>query len=164
MPQFNLLHTQLQVSALLADFPELMEDDILRADMLEGSTDLFLLLSQIEEKRQETLAFIEALEYRAAMLKERKDRFERRDEALRKLLFNLLQNAGLKKAELALATLSVRAGTPKIIITDEEAVPDELCRFKREPDKVKIKDALTKSHVAGAALSNAEPVLSIRVK
>jgi hypothetical protein len=164
MTQFNPLHVQLQVSSLLCDFPELAEDEILRADMIEGSTDLFLLLSQIEEQRQEAVAFVEALNLRIAGIEERKARFERRDKALRKVLFSLLQNAGLPKAELALATLSVRAGTPKVIITDEQALPDALCRFKREPDKIKIKEALTQGHVTGATLSNAEPILSIRVK
>jgi hypothetical protein len=164
MPQFNLLHTQLQVSALLADFPELYEDDVLRADMLEGSTDLFLLLSQIEEQRQEAVAFVDALCHRIDILNDRMQRFKRRDEALRKLLFNLMQNAALPKAELAMATLSVRKGVSKVIITDADAIPDKLCRIIREPKKTEIKEALAQGPVAGATLSNAEPVLSIRVK
>jgi len=44
-------------------------------------------------------------------------------------------------------------------------VPDEFCRFKREPDKTKIKAALADlKPVPGASLSNAEDTLAVRVK
>lgn len=155
---------KLQIDAILSAFPELAEDEILRADMLEGETDLFEYLRKIEQRRQESFGQAVALEMIIGLWKERKARFDRRDEGFRKLIFNLLQYAGLKKLEIPEATFSVRAGSQKVIITDEMNLPDELCRFKREPDKTKIKAALRDGPVPGAEWSNAEESLAIRIQ
>ena len=101
---------------------------------------------------------VDALRARAA-------RFERREQAIRDLMFRMLELAHLKKLEMPEATVSVRVGVPKVIVTDEAALPDEFCRIKREPDKGKIKAALAElKPVPGATLSNAEDTLAIRVK
>ena len=80
-------------------------------------------------------------------------------------MFQMLQLARLRKLELPAATLSLRNGTPRVIITDEAAIPDALCRFKREPDKAAIKTTIQDGgYVAGATLSNAEETISIRTR
>jgi hypothetical protein len=74
-----------------------------------------------------------------------------------------MQQAEVKKLELVRATLSVRSGVPHVIITDEAALPDNCVRIKREPNKVLIKELIDQGvPVAGATLSNAEPILAIR--
>jgi hypothetical protein len=82
---------------------------------------------------------------------------------MRALAFNIMQDADIKKLELTQRTLSIRLGTPKVIITDEAALPDRLCRIKREPDKLLIRKHLESGAVGlvGATLSNAEPVLMV---
>lgn len=160
----NPAEIKLQIDAILSAFPELAEDEILRADMLEGETSLFDYLRQIEQRRQESFGQAVALEMIINLWKERKARYDRRDEGFRKLIFNLLQHAGLKKLEIPEATFSIRNGSPKVIITDEMNLPDDLCRYKREPDKSKIKAALLDGPVTGAELSNLEPTLAIRIK
>lgn len=155
---------KLQIDAILSAFPELAEDEVLRADMLEGETDLFGYLRKVEQHRQESFGQAVALEMIIGLWKERKARFDRRDEGFRRLIFNLLDYAHLKKLELPEATFSIRNGSPKVIITDEMNIPDELCRYKREPDKTKIKAALLDGPVPGAELSNAEDILAIRIK
>ena len=83
---------------------------------------------------------------------------------MRKLAFDIMQEHNIKKLELTQATLSIRLGQPKVVITDETKLPDRLCRIKREPDKLLIRQHLESGAVAleGASLSNAEPVLNVR--
>jgi hypothetical protein len=84
---------------------------------------------------------------------------------MRNLMLRLLQAAHLKKLEMPEATLSVRLGVPRVVIVDETEIPDEFCRIKKEPDKTKIKAALSEfKPVPGATLSNAEDGLTVRVK
>ena len=81
------------------------------------------------------------------------------------MMLQLLQAARLKKLELPEATLSVKLGVPRVFISDEAALPDEFWRVKREPDRQKIKQALSElKPVPGATLTNAEDVLAVRVR
>jgi Siphovirus Gp157. len=165
MPNLDPLAVRLQVEQLFREFPEMAEDEILRVDMLEGSTDLHKFLSTIESYRQEVMALVMGTDLILDDLLQRKRRFERREEGLRRLMFQMLQLAQLRKIELSAATLSLKNGSPRVIITDESAIPDDLCRFKREPDKAAIKAKLqSNGHVAGATLSNAEENLAIRTR
>jgi hypothetical protein len=154
-----------QVDGLLAMYPELAEDEILLVDMLEGSTDLVEFVRMLERRRQEAAALTEAVTMNIDALSARRTRFERREQGIRDLMFKMLQLAHLKKLEMPEATVSVRAGVPKVLVTDEAALPDEYCRIKREPDRAKIKQALSEfKPVPGATLSNAEDTFAIRVK
>jgi hypothetical protein len=154
-----------QVDGLLTAYPELAEDEQLRLDMLEGSTDLVEFMRKLETARQNACAMSDAI---ATLIKNwqlRKETFDRRDEAMRNLMLRLLQAAHLKKLEMPEATLSVRLGVPRVVIVDETEIPDEFCRIKKEPDKTKIKAALSEfKPVPGATLSNAEDGLTVRVK
>ena len=159
-----------QIELLRVTHPEVWDgDEQLLADMLEGSTDLHGFVSatvRLMRKAEANAkgARADADEY-AAPLMLRAARFEQRSEALRGLMFKLLMHAGLKKLELAAATLSIRAGQPRVIITDEARLPESFVRIKREPDKHLIASHLKAGEpVPGASLSNSEPVLSVRVK
>jgi hypothetical protein len=80
-------------------------------------------------------------------------------------MFKLMTHAGLRRVVLPEATLSIRAGQPRVIITDEAALPPDCVRVRTEPDKVAIKDRLMRGEpVPGATLSNSESVLSVRTK
>ena len=154
-----------QVDGLLAEYPDLMEDEVLHLDMLEGSTDLVEFMRGLERHRQEAVAMSEAIAMTIDAWRARRVRFDQRDEVIRGLMFKLLQTAQLKRLELPEATLSIRLGVPKVVVADEAAIPDEFCRIKREPDKIKIKAALADLQpVPGAVLSNAEDSLAVRVR
>lgn len=154
-----------QIANLLTTCPELAEDDVLRADMVEAETDAHTFLSIITRKIGETKALSDGANGYAAELLERCGRLDRRVESLRKFIFQIMEAAALKSAELPEATLSIRAGQQKVLITDETQIPDALFKIKREPDKTAIKEKLKSGEiVAGAQLSNAEPSLSIRTK
>jgi Siphovirus Gp157 len=154
-----------QIEALLAQYPELAEDEVLRADMFEGETDLTGILRDLEAQRQHADALEDAIGETIKQLTMRCGRFQRRQDALRAMMLALLQTAQLRKVELPEATLSIRSAPARVIIHDEAELPEVYWRIKREPDKVKIKEALvTAAVVPGASLSNSPDTLAIRVK
>jgi Siphovirus Gp157 len=153
-----------QINALILANPELATDEQLCADMIEGETDAFEFMRKLERMRLETRCTVEVLVTVIKTMVERSNRFERREENIRKLMKQLLDTANLKKLELPEATLVIRNGSPKVIITDEEALPDYYFRIKKEPNKTLIGAALKTNpptSVPGAVLSNAEPSLTI---
>lgn len=154
-----------QVENLKIAFPDLADDDDTWQIALESETDVKEYLRTVERKREDTAALEEALSLTIDALRQRKTRFERREQAMRALLFAAMQWADLRKCELPEATLSIRDGIPKVMITDESQIPDEYMRVRKEPDKALIKEALNGfENVPGATMSNAEPVLAVRVK
>lgn len=164
MTRLDLSTLEREVASLLAAYPDLSEDEDLRADMLEGSTEVFDVLARLVDRLQHATAMREAVSARIATLTERRDRYGRQQEALRTVIQRVMSIADLRKAELAEATLSVRPGAPKVVVTDEAELPEWFVRVKREPDKTAIKQALKDGQfVPGATLSNAEDVLNVRV-
>lgn len=156
---------QQQISNLRLQFPELADDDVLRADTIEGETDAHEFLTRIVHMIDDARALSDGTDGRMKELQARRDRFDRRIEAFRSLAFKIMSAADLPKVELPIATLSIRTGTPKVIITDESKLPPEFTITKIEPNKKAIKEALSNATlVPGAELSNAEPTIAIRVK
>jgi len=156
---------RLEIAQLLAANPDLAEDEVLRTDMVEGSTSAFEFLSEVVRRIQAAEYTQDGIKRLLADLRERNDRMERREESLRALAFKVMQEARLPKAELPEATLSIRQGPRKVVVINEAEIPDGCVRIKREPDKIQIKQLLQAGdHVPGCVLSNAEPVLAIRVK
>lgn len=154
-----------QINGLILQYPELTEDDQLRADSIEGETDAYDLLRKIEAMRRDAAAMAGACATTIAELELRQGRFVRREQAMRAFAMKLMKTASIRKHEMPEATYSIRNGVSKVIITDENFIPDILCRIKREPDKTKIKKLLTNGNpVRGAELSNAEPTLTINTK
>jgi Siphovirus Gp157 len=154
-----------QIEILLTAYPELADDEVLRLDMIEGSTDMIEFMRALEVARQQANATADAVGALIDNWRQRMARFQKRDEAIRALMFKLLQLAHLKKLELPEATVSLKIGVPKVVIIDEAALPDEFCRIRREPDRAKIKAALADfKAVPGATLSNGEDSLAVRIK
>ena len=153
-----------EIRLMLLAHPELAEDEILRANMLEGETDLHKALSTFVRLIGEAQGNIDGLAAYVTTLQSRATRFERRIEAIRGLIFKLMTIADLKKVPLPEATISVRNGTRFVVITDETKIPEEFIRVRREPNKSAIKEAIDQGKfVEGAELSNGAPGLTIRV-
>lgn len=154
-----------QIAALRHEWPELEDDYQLLSDMLEGSTGLHEFCAAVVNHRAETEELIAGLHDRMKRLQDRLTRLERRSDSLKELLFKLMQSADIKKLELAEATLSIRAGVPKVVLIDDKEIPDALCRFTREPDRRRIMEWLKEGKaVPGASLSNAPQTLMIRTR
>lgn len=158
---------QQQIANLVLQFPDLAEDEVLRADMLEAETDTFDFLDMVIRGIEDARALAEGVAGRVEELQSRKSRFERREEALRALASKVMSAADIKKAERPLATLSIRNGAAKVVIHDEAALPSDCIKTvtTTSPDKTAIKDKLGAGQdVPGAYMSNAEPSLTIRIK
>lgn len=154
-----------EITALLLAHPELEEDEVLRADSIEGETNAFEFISSILRKVGSTKALAAGTAEYIHELQERKARLERREDALRTLIFKVMETAEIRKAELAEATVSIRNGQPKVVIVNEKEIPIEFMRIKKEPDKIKLRAVLmAHEHVPGAALSNGEATIAIFVR
>ena len=152
-----------EIDALFIAYPELAEDEQLRADMLEGETDLHTVLERLLGVEREANSLMGAVKARIDDLQARKARAERRKDAMRGLMLKLLQSAGLPKAALTEATISVTKGRDSVEIVNEAAVPKRFLKVVSSPDKTLIKAALDAGKkVNGAALKTGEPTLSVR--
>jgi hypothetical protein len=166
MPGLNADYVLHEIDLLRMQFPDIWGDDeTLLADMLEAETGLNDFLSRVVKHMLETQAEAGGLGQYIDDLKVRREKKEQRVVALRALALKLLEHANLPNLKLDEASLSVRHGPPKVIITDEDALPGHFMRIKREPNKGRIKEHLEAGQtVPGATLSNSEPFLTVRIK
>lgn len=158
----NPLVVRQQIENLKIAYPTLLEDEEAWSASLESETSFNDLLTTIVKRIDDTKALVIGTKDRFEELKARKDRLEHRIEALRTLAMKLMESAELAKVELPLATLSLRAVPPSVIIVDEDNLPDIACKFERKPDKTKIKELLATGPVSGAVMSNGSRTISIR--
>jgi hypothetical protein len=161
--RFDLAFLRRQVEALTEAYPELADDTSLLADTLEGETDVMDVLRHLVRQAQETKAIAEGLGEYTQELTGRKGRLDRRVEYLRALILNVMDVAGLPKANLPEATLSVRAGTARRVVDDAMLLPDCFVKIERKPDHAAIKEAGTDADIPGTHISNGAPSLTVRV-
>jgi seryl-tRNA synthetase len=126
------------LASLLSLHPELEEDDVLRQDMIEAETGALELIDKLVEADTETRYLEAALDELTNRLDERAMRFARRRSALRRYIMQIMEAANLRKVERPAATVSIAAGRQKVVITDDNALPEDCVRIKREPDKIRI--------------------------
>lgn len=156
-----------QIEDLIASYPELAEDETLRADMISGSTNADEILSKVVDRMLEAESMSAAIAKRVNDLTARQAAFERKGDAMRALAFRIMNAANLRKMPLPEATLSIRTVAPSVVITDASQLPPEFVVTKTEtrPDRQKIKEALQEGKaIPGACLSNGSETLSVRVK
>lgn len=152
-----------EIAALLHAYPELAEDEELRADTFEGAG-LNDVLSRLVNAAQEAKFTAAAVADRIGELQQRKSRFERRNEAMRALLLRVLKAADLPRAVLPEATVSIGKGRDSVLITDETKLPKWALRVVKSPDKTAIGEKLKLGKkVAGAEIKPGEPSLTLRV-
>lgn len=127
--------TLAQIEAVRIMLADEADDDRLLADMIEGETDAYGLVSRllngIEREEGDRAALTEQMEARKA----RRDRCDARIASLRGAMAAVVQATGLPKIALPEATVSVRDGKPKLSIVSDDAVPDQYQVVKRSPDK-----------------------------
>lgn len=154
-----------QITSLLLEYPDLADDEVLRADMVEGATELVEFLRRLERARQEAKTNSNALAENLKGLESRKYRFDQREKAMRALALKLLFAANAEKPVVfPEATYSMKKVPPAVVIVDEDQLPDAACKFERKPDKTAIKSMLEIGEVPGATMSNGGRTLAIRVK
>lgn len=154
-----------QVANLLTACPDLADDGQLLLDMIEAETDMFEVGSKLVRLRQERRATAEGLSSYMDDLSERKARLLRGADGIASMLKSLMGIAGIDKLMLPEATVSVTRGRESVVITDPDAVPSQLCKTIRQPDKDAIGKALKAGEtIPGAALVAGETGITVRTK
>jgi hypothetical protein len=153
------------IQDLLARHPELREDDEALVLSLESETDAMAVCERLVRKIKETEAHRDGCAGYIRELKSRQDLLDMRADNIRATLITIMTAAGVKLLPLSIATLSLRH-VSHVTIIESELIPQLFRRFPPwEPMKNLIGATLKSGqHVPGAAMSNPEPSLSIRVK
>lgn len=160
--QADVANVLADIDALFASYPELAEDEDLRRDMLEGSTAAFDVLTRLLDLERDADSLAKAVAARVSDLQARKSRAEKRKDAMRALMLRVMQAAGVQKAPLAEATVSVGKGRDSVEVTDESLLPDNVVRIVRTPDKKLIAEALALGPVEGASMKTGGPTITVR--
>ena len=151
---------------LLEHWPELADDEQTLADSLDGLSTLDDAVAAVVRSIDSDTALSTGLTKRAKEIDERKDRIEHRIETKRRLIAEAMESAGVKRITLPDATVALTTVQPKVIITDEAALPASFMACPPppppKPDKRRIGDALKAGEtIPGATLGN--PQTSIRI-
>jgi hypothetical protein len=168
MPDYLALDAQTierQINALMEAYPELAEDEALRADMIEGETDLLSVMTRALDHQQEAASMVDAMKSRRSDLSERISRYERRSDAMRTLMLNLMSAADQPKITLPEATISMTKGRDAVEIIDINALPQGFYSLERKADRTAIGAALKAGEaIPGAALRTGDATLTVRTK
>jgi hypothetical protein len=154
-------HKSLAASMAKA-FPEADEETL--ADTLEGVSDLPGLLSTLIRSRIEDETLAECLRGRIEEMRQRLERLEVRAGQKKALVLAAMEEAGITKLVEADFTLSLRLGSPKLVVVDDTLIPEEFWRPQAPKlDRQWLLAALKNGRsVPGAELGNPEPTLAVR--
>lgn len=153
------------VADLLAAYPELAEDDGLRADMFEGETDMIPLVSRLLRRKLDADMMVSAIKERKGKIADRQARYERQSDGFKALIKSVMIAADLDKLTLPDATVSVTKPRITVEITDENALPQGFVEIRRIPNKAEIKKALEAGeNIPGAALGLSDEGLMVKTR
>lgn len=165
MAYINPTDVKYQIDELISQYPDLLEDEILKADMLEGSTDFNELMERCIEQERDAVATQEAIKIRRVELYTRQGRYERKQAAMRKIMQGLMDAADTRKIELSQATISITKARTKTCVDDVDALPQGFFKTERKPLSKEIKAALEAGEsIPGATLELGEEGIMVRVK
>ncbi len=134
-------------------------------DSLDGETDAVDIADRLISSMQDDATLADAAKEYAAEISSRAKRISERAGAKKKALLQILDATGEKKLERPLATISRRAGSISVSITEESVIPSQLMKTTVFPDKSEIKKQLQAGEVVpGAELVRGPDTVSVRVK
>ena len=141
-------------------------DEQTLADTVEGLTDVHEVLEAVIRAALADEAMATGLKGRIAEMQERLDRLQDRASKRRQIARDVMVELDLKKLSAADFTATVRDGMPSLVVLSEQAVPSIYWqqvapRLKRQELSQELKGG---AEIPGVALSNPEPVLSVRVR
>lgn len=152
-----------EVDTLTKHYPEILEDESLRLDMFEGSTDFNSILSYLVKQMRQAKADETSVQMLIEELAKKEMRHANKRKFFRALIQKVLEHGNIKKITLPEATVYTMSSPSKVLITDEVRLPQHLVRVVYEPDKKAIKSELERGRdVPGAVLSNGETTVVIR--
>jgi Siphovirus Gp157 len=141
-------------------------DDQTLADTVEGLTDLHEVLETIIRAALEDEALAAGLKGRIGEMESRKERLQDRAQKRRQIAKEVMAELDIRKLQAPDFTASIRPGMPALVVLDEAEIPS----IYWEPRDPKLNRAALSAdlkqggEIAGATLSNPEPVLSVRTR
>jgi hypothetical protein len=147
-----------------AQDPQIDEQTL--ADTVEGLTDLHEILQAVIRAALVDEALARGLKCRISDMQCRLDRLEDRASKRRQIAKDVMVELDLKRITAPDFSASLRPGLPALVVLNEDAVPSIYWqpgepRLKRQ---VLASDLKEGAEIAGATLSNPEPVLSVRTR
>jgi hypothetical protein len=141
-------------------------DEQTLADTVEGLTDLHEIVQAVIRSALADEALARGLKCRISDMQGRLDRLEDRASKRRQIAKDVMVELDLKKLNAPDFTASIREGIPALMVIDEEAVPSIYWqpsepRLNRQELAHELKHG---AEIAGVALSDPEPVLSVRTR
>ncbi len=147
-----------------AEDPQIDEQTL--ADTVEGLTDVHEILAAIVRAALADEALANGLKIRIAEMDERLERLKNCAAKRRQIVKEVMLELDLKKIMAPDFTVSIRPGMPSLQVLDEKAVPS--IYWQPVEPKLKRAELLNElkqgGEVDGVALSNPEPVLSVRTR
>ena len=141
-------------------------DEQTLADTVEGLTDLNEILAAVLRAALADEALAAGLKGRITEMQDRLERLQQRASKRRQIVKEVMVDVDLKKLTAADFTASIRAGLPGLVVLDEKSIP----KIYWEPREPRLNrqglaaDLRQGAEIAGVALSNPEPILSVRTK
>jgi len=147
-----------------AQDPQIDEQPL--ADTVEGLTDLHEIVAAIVRAALADEALATGLKGRIAEMQDRLARLQECAAKRRQIAKDVMIELDVKKITAPDFTVSVRPGMPSLLVLDEAAVPSIYWeprepRLNRQKLANELKDG---AEITGVALSNPEPVLSVRTR
>ena len=142
-----------------------LDDDTL-IDTVDGMTNLSDMLAEIIRSRLDDLSLCDALRARIRDMQDRLGRLSERAERKQRLVAATMDDVGLTKVVEPDFTLSLRAQPPKLILTEESAIPEKFWRPQAPKLERQALLAALKSgeKIPGANLDNGGMTISVRTK
>ena len=167
---FNIERLKQEIDELVSVYgfdPYDTDDQDIWLSAIEGETSFERVLDRLYEIRCRIEADIEMQLQRINMLKIRVDRHRLNKDRTTDAMLKVLRMGNQKSFKTTEATFSIRAGSKRVEIEDEQAIPTQLTTVKTvtKPDRHAIKAALEAGEIVpGATLVTGEETLSVRTK
>lgn len=157
-------HTIITAKNLASQLRDAFPDDLeALADTVEGETDVSNALYRILLSAEENRMFATAIKSRIEDLRVRMERFVTAEERKRAIVQSAMEQCNIRKIDRPEFSARLGPSPPKVIITEETALPEEYLRTTVEPNKSKIGAMLkTGATIPGAVLSNPSMHLTIK--
>jgi hypothetical protein len=136
------------------------------ADTVEGLTDLHEIIAVVVRAALTDEAFANGLKSRVAEMEERLSRLQDRASKRRQIVKEVMVELDIKKITAPDFTISIRPGMPALLVLDEAVVPNiywqpSAPRLDRQGLLSELKGG---AEIDGVALSDPEPILSVRTR
>ena len=133
---------------------------------MRGLTDLHEIVQAVIRAALSDEALILGLKCRISDMQGRLDRLQDRASKRRQIAKDVMVELDLKKLNAPDFTASIREGIPSLMVINEDEVPSIYWqpsepRLKRQELTNELKQG---AEITGVALSNPEPVLSVRTR